>query len=264
VIDGLKALAARAWFALCLAAGRMVRSARYTEVRLEREGGQCFVGKHRRFYAPVLIWLSGPLVWILDGGVRVLPQREWEEYERRMYMSLRGTSIEVRAGGVLVLPRLAGRTLAEMLEDPQLATSTRKRAIEQATVALARFHRHGFTHADAMAENVMVDLDAGAAHWFDFETVHDESRPLRWRRADDVRALVTTCVLRTAPEQRAETVALIADAYADGDVARVLATIFASVWRRSLALHLAQAALPFRSFAEIGMVLRERASRLDT
>ena len=53
--------------------------------------------------------------------------------------------------------------------------------------------------ADAMAENVLVDLDAGVARWFDFETVHEASRPQIWRRADDVRALLATCLLRTAP-----------------------------------------------------------------
>ena len=57
----------------------------------------------------------------------------------------------------------------------------------------------GFTHGDAMAENVMVDLEAGVAHWFDFETIHDSRRPMAWRRADDVRALLVTCLVRTVP-----------------------------------------------------------------
>ena len=64
----------------------------------------------------------------------------------------------------------AGETLATLLEDPELEESVRKRAIELAVVALAEFHHLGFTHGDAMAENVMVDLEAGVAHWFDFET----------------------------------------------------------------------------------------------
>jgi hypothetical protein len=217
------------------------------------------VRKHRRFYAPLLIWMSGPLIRLLDGGVRVLHQRNWEERERRISMSVRGASIDVHAGGVLVLPRLAGRTLAALLEDPELEESTRRTAIEYATVALAGFHRRGFTHADAMAENVMVDLDAGIAHWFDFETIHEAKRPLLWRRADDVRALIATCVLRTVPERRAETVALILDSYADEDVTRLLPTFFASVWRRSLTLHLVQARLSFECFCELRRVLRDAA-----
>jgi hypothetical protein len=226
--------------------------------------------------------MAGPLVRILDTGVRVLPRRDWEERERRIYRSLRGTSIRVDADGVLVLPLLAGHTLATLLEDPELEESVRKSAIERAVVALAEFHRLGFTHGDAMAENVLVDLaprrsspldvargdlealerskgEAGVAHWFDFETIHDSSRPMTWRRADDVRALLVTCLVRTVPEKRAETLEFILDVYADEDVTRVLATSFTSVWRRPLTFHLAQAGLSFQCFREIGRLLRERS-----
>ena len=221
------------------------------------------VRKHRRFYAPLLIWMSDLLVRILDAGVRVLQQREWEERECRIYRSLYGASIRVDAGRVLVLPMLAGHTLATLLDDPDLEESIRKRAMQHAAIALAEFHRLGFTHGDAMAENVLVDLEAGAAHWFDFETIHDASRPLVWRRADDVRALLATCLVRTVPEKRVETLDSILDAYGDENVTRVLATAFNSVWRRPLALHLLQARLSYQCFGEIGRLLREgsRASR---
>ncbi len=214
--------------------------------------------KHRLFYAPLLLWMGGPLVRILDTGVRVLPQRDWEERERRVYRSLRGTSIRVDADGVLVLPHLAGHTLATLLEDPELEESVRKRAIERAVVALAEFHHRGFTHGDAMAENVLVDLEAGVAHWFDFETIHDSSRPLAWRRADDVRALLVTCLVRTSPRKLAETLELVLDVYDDEGVTRLLATSFSSVFRRPLTFHLAQAGLSFQCFREIARLLRER------
>ena len=81
---------------------------------------------------------------------------------------------------------------------------------------------------------------AGVARWFDFETIHEANRPLAWRRADDLRALLVTCLVRTAPEKRVETLEFILDVYADEDVTRVLATSFTSVWRRSLTLHLLQ------------------------
>ncbi len=126
--------------------------------------------KHRLFYAPLLVWLGDPLVRILDAGVRVLPQRAWEERERSIYRSVYDVSIRIDVDGTLVLPCLAGETLATLLEDPALEEPVRKRAIESAVVALAEFHRLGFTHGDAMAENVMVDLNAGVARWFDFET----------------------------------------------------------------------------------------------
>ena len=212
-------------------------------------------------YAPLLVWMGGPLARLLDTGVRVLPQRDWEERERRLYRTLYGASIRIDADGTLVLPCLPGETLATLLEDPALEESARKRAIERAVAALAEFHRLKFTHGDAMAENVLVDfkvLEAGVARWFDFETVHDSSRPMAWRRADDVRALLVTCLLRTVPEKRAETLQLILDVYADEGVTRLLATNFASALRRPLIFHLAQAGLSLRCCREIAGLLRER------
>ena len=254
----VRELAERSYFALCLALGRLLRSARYSKVLIAHQDGKPQVRKRRLFYAPLLVWMGGVLVRILDGGVRVLPQRDWEERERRVYRDLRGASIRIDAGGMLVLPCLAGETLASLLENPELEEPVRKRAIELAVVALAEFHRLGFTHGDAMAENVLVDLEAGAANWFDFETVHDSSRPLAWRRADDVRALLATCLLRTGPRKLAETLELVLDVYGDDGVTRVLATSFTSVFRRPLILHLAQAGLSFQSFREIARLLRQR------
>src|SRR5687767_9277663 len=191
------------------------------------QDGALQVRKHRLFYAPFLVWLSDPLIRILDTGVRVLPQRDWEERERQLYHSLHGSSVRVDDDGTLVLPRIAGETLASLLENPEQNESVRKKAIELAVAALAEFHRLGFTHGDAMAENVLVDLDAGVAHWFDFETVHDSDRPITWRRADDVRALLATCLLRSDAEEIAGTVQLVLDVYADDRVTNRLAASFA-------------------------------------
>ena len=253
----MRELAERAWFLLCLGLGRLLRAGKYSSVRIVSEHGELSARKHRRFYAPLLISAGGLLVKVLDTGVRILSQRDWEERERLMYRTLFGSSIRVDTGGTLVLPYLAGAALATLLEDPALEESARTRAIERAVVALAEFHRQGFTHGDAMAENVMVDLEAGVAHWFDFETVHDAKRPVAWSRADDVRALLATCLLRTAPEQVTETLYLILDAYQDEEVTRLLATSFSYVLRRSLAFHLGQAGLSLQYYREIPRLLRE-------
>ena len=153
-----RTLAERAYFLLCLGLGWLLRSGRYSKARIVYQDGECQVRKYRLFYAPLLVWMGALLVRILDTGVRVLPQREWEDRERGVYQSLRGTSIRIDGPGVLILPCLAGETLAALLEDPELEESVRKRAIERAVVALAEFHHLGFTHGDAMAENVLVDL----------------------------------------------------------------------------------------------------------
>jgi len=254
----MRQLPDRAWFLFCLTLGRLLRSGRYSKVRIVDQNGELQVRKHRVFYAPLLVWMGGPLVGMLDTGVRVLSQRDWEERERLIYRSLRGTSIRIDAGGMLILPRLSGMTLAALLDDPELDESVRKRAIELAVVALAEFHARGFTHGDAMAENVMIDVESGVAHWFDFETIHDPSRPIAWRRADDVRALLATCLLRTVPEKIAKTLHLILDVYSDQEVTRLLATSFTSVLRRPLTFHLGQAGLSFKHFREIARLLRGR------
>ena len=249
----------RLYFVLCLLAGRLLRSARYSTARIMNQREACLVRKHRRFYAPLLISMGEPLIRILDTGVTILSQRDWEERERAIYRSLYDLSIRIDVDGTLLLPCLNGETLATLLDRQNLEECARKWVIERVVIALAHFHRLGFTHGDAMAENVMVD--AGVARWFDFETVHDSRRPVAWRRADDLRALIVTCLVRTAPDKRAETLAFILDVYADEDVVRVLATNFMSVWRRSLTFHLAQAGLSFQSFQEMGRFLRERITQ---
>lgn len=274
--EAVRDLAERAWFLICLAVGRLLRSARYAETRVVRQNDEPQVRKSRAFYAPLLVWLGGPLLGILDTGVRVLPQRDWEERERRVYRRLHDTSIRIDAGGTLVLPFLAGETLARLLEAPELEESLRKRAIERAVAALAELHHLGLTHGDATAGNVLVDPERiegsgrRAACWIDFETVHDARRPLAWRRADDVRALLATCLVRTSPEKIAETLQLIQDVYedlsrrrcqaatADDEVARLLAASFSSVFRRPLAFHLAQAGLSFQRFREIARLTGAR------
>jgi hypothetical protein len=242
--------AARAYFFVCRVLGRLLRSGRYAKARIVDQDGQRQVRKYRLFYAPVLVRIGGLLMRLLDTGVRVLPQREWEDREQEVYRALYGASIATDAG-VLVLPCFRGETLAALLEDPTLEESARRDAIQRAVVALAEFHRRGFTHGDAMAENVLIDPEFGVARWFDFETVHDSSRSLAWRRADDVRALLVTCLVRTDPDTRAETLRLILDVYGDEAVTRVLATSFTSVFRRPLTFHLAQAGLSYQSFQEI-------------
>jgi len=251
----VRALAERAYFSACLTLGRLLRSATYSKTRIVHDGGEVRVRKHRVFYAPMLVWLGGLLVRLLDTGVRILPQSEWEEREREVYGALYGAPIEVE--GALDLPHLAGTTLATLLENSALGNSARTRAIELAVVALADFHAQGFTHGDAMAENVMVDLEAEVARWFDFETIHDPSRPHDWRRADDVRALLATCLVRTSEAKFAETLRLILDVYGDDGVTRLLSPSFTSVLRRPLTFHLGQAGLSFEAFRQIAGLLRE-------
>jgi hypothetical protein len=255
----MRELAERTYFHCCLALGWLLRFGRYSQAKIISQDGEFQVRKRRLFYAPCLVWLGGPLFRILGTGVRVLSQLGWEERERLVYQNLHDSSVRVEADGTLVLPYLAGEALATLLDNPGLEESSRQRAIALAVASLAEFHHLGLTHGDAMAENVLIDLDSGVAHWFDFETLHDVRRPIAWHRADDVRALLMTCLARTAPEKFASTLHLILDRYADEGVSRVLAASFTSIWRRSLPFHLGQARLSWRRYRAIVRLLGARS-----
>ena len=251
-------LVERAYFYISLGLGRVLRAGTYSNVRIIDHNGEREVRKKRSFYAPLLVSLGDSIVDILDTGMRVLPQRGWEERERLIYEQLYGATVRVESDGTVVLPHLAGRTLASLLEDESLGELARTRAVQLSVAALADFHASGFTHGDAMAENVMVDLESGVARWFDFETVHHASRPMNWRRADDLRALLATSLLRVEPESVAETVQLVVDVYADGAVTSLLASSFTTALQRPLAFHLGQAGLSFQEYRDIARLLRAR------
>ena len=105
----MRELAERAYFVLCLALGRLLRSGKYSKARIVYQHGERQVRKYRLFYAPLLVWLGRSLLRILDTGVRVLPQRDWEERERRVHWRLRGTGASPRYFGARSLstsPRL--------------------------------------------------------------------------------------------------------------------------------------------------------------
>jgi hypothetical protein len=259
----MRELVERAYFAVCLTLGRLLRASRYSKTSIVRNDGELEVHKQRRVYAPLLIWMGGLLTTILDTGVKVFPQRAWQERERELYLALYDTSITIDAGGTLFLPCFPGVTLAELLGNTELEASARIKAVESSVVALARLHERGLTHADAMAENVMVDLGSELARWFDFETVHDPTRSSAWCRADDLRALLATCMLRTRRDQIATTLGRIMDTYADKEVTALLVTSFASPWRRPLSFHLGQAPTSFELFREIHRLLAQKSRRLD-
>jgi tRNA A-37 threonylcarbamoyl transferase component Bud32 len=257
----VQSFAERAWYYCSRAIGQMLRVGRYANVRIVREAGQSLVLKRRSFHAPVLVWIGGPLMKALGTGVRVLPQQSWEEREGRMYQRLYELPVRSDDAGTLVLPYLPGETLAAMLEDPAIDSTTRMQAVALAARALRELHAHELTHGDAMAENVLVDLAAGVARWFDFETLHESGRSAEWCRADDLRALIASCLLRTPTEEHAATLHQILDAYSDENIAREVLTSFASVLRLSRIFHLGQAPLPLATFRDAHKLLRERVER---
>lgn len=264
ILRGLsvRRLAERAYFSLSLGLGLLLRASRYSSTRIVSAGADTHARKWRARYAPLLIWLSRPLMWLLDTGVRVLPTREWVHRERLLYHTVYGSAVRADSTGV-VLPLLPGRTLAALLEDPTLGERDKRRGVALAATALLHLHQRGITHGDAMADNVMVDLDAGVARCFDFETIHEPRRPMGWRRADDLRALLLTCARRTEPGALGALVEDILAHYADADVHGCVADGLSSVWRRALAFHLGQAPLPFNEYRSVQRAVRSAVAAMQ-
>jgi serine/threonine protein kinase len=247
-----------AYYESYLLLGKLLRGARYSTTHIVDNNRTLEVHKRRAAYAPLLVALGDPVAELLNAGIVVLSQAEWERRERLLYERLYGMTTRVERDGTLVLPYLPGKTLATLLADSSLGTEARAKAIALSARALADLHAKGFTHADAMAENVMIDLEAGVARWFDFETVHDAGRDETWRRADDVRALIATCLLRTPSADYGVTLDHILDSYRDKTVLPVIAASFSSTTHRVLVFHLGQAPLSYDSFQEIGRLLNQR------
>ena len=201
-------------------------------------------------------------MWLLDTGVSVLPTRDWVRRERFLYHTLYGSAVRADSTGVL-LPLLSGSTLAALLEDPTLGEPDKRRGVTLAATALLQLHQRGITHGDAMADNVMVDLDAGVARWFDFETIHEPRRPMGWRRADDLRALLLTCARRTDPEALGGLVEDILAHYADAEVYGCVVDGLSSVWRRALSFHLGQAALTFNEYRSVQRAVRSVVAAIE-
>ena len=252
-------LAARAYFVLCVALGRLLRSGTYSTTPDRRGGRERQVRKSRvvlRAPPGLAGWAAaqdpryrraGPPAAGLGGAGA--PASTGASAARRFGSRPTGRS-SCRAS--------LERRWRRLLEDPELDESVRKTAIERAVVALAEFHRAGFTHGDAMAENVLVDLEPASP-------TGSTSRRCMIRVARSPGDVPTTCGHCSPrassghrPEKRAETLQLILDVYADEGVTRVLAASFTSVLRRPLTFHLAQAGLSLRCFREIGRLLRER------
>ena len=115
----MRELAERAYFLLCLALGRLLRSGRYRRLgsstrtaSVRCESAACST---RPFWSGWVVRWSGS--WILAAGPSPAGLGGTGAPDLR---SLYDASIRIDADGTLVLPWLAGETLATLLEDPKL------------------------------------------------------------------------------------------------------------------------------------------------
>jgi len=230
------------------ALGLLMRHVKACRTRRQADAGQ-FI-RARTWYAACLIPPGNWYLTWLSTGVSILPTRRWLDWECRMHAEL-SPLLAQRAGRRLVLPRIAGESLADILSSPTPDPLHKDRAVRLAAAALVRTHRHHvlwpdgvtrpFSHGDATARNVLCDVAGGRATWIDFETLHDPRRTVAWRQADDLRALIWSAAESIGSGAYEALCTAILDSVSAAAVLHELARVAAS--GRPNVYHLAQGAL---------------------
>lgn len=232
----------RQWGAAAVA-GLISRLPLNRVARVDR-AGRVFYRKRRRWYAPGVIAagrLAGARFVVLSGAA-------WHQWESAVYRQVYGEAVAVGVGGALEVPARPGAPLAQLLAAAPGAPGALA-ACEAALDALADLHRRTvllpggeavrLTHGDARVANVTYDAASCTAYWFDFETVAPH-RPLAWRQADDLRALIYSAAAIIGPARGACLARRAAAHYAGSPVPAQLRGIIAELRRRPDPLHLAQ------------------------
>jgi hypothetical protein len=236
-------------YSLACIIGRSLAKVRLNRVRLKMENGLELCFKRRRWYARPLIWGGNLYLRWLDSSVRVLPDAAWQMRECNVYTQLYGIDVRLGAHGELIAPAGKGICLDRLLKRNHDAVS--QQALAAAARALKRLHsiqlasgnssRIPLSHGDATIFNVLYDIPTDTAHWFDFETEHDPARSWLWRRADDLRALLTSACSVVEEDAIARTAAALLEAYGDAQISSGVARHLAAGALRPSAYYLAQA-----------------------
>jgi hypothetical protein len=213
--------------------------------------GEAGYTKTRSWHATGLIPPGNWYLRWLSAGVHILPTKHWLDWESQMHAELSGLNVRRAGRRRLLLPRIAGERLAAILSSPVLDLSHKDRAIRLATAALVQAHQHcvlwpdgvsrPFSHGDATARNVLCDVASGRATWIDFETLHDPSRTVAWRQADDLRALIWSAAETTDADAYDVLCAAILNCVSDTEVLSELAHVAGCT--RPNVYHLAQGSL---------------------
>jgi hypothetical protein len=174
--------------------------------------------------------------------MRVLANASWRRYEPLMYGLLLGCDV-VTAGDALLVPRLPGRSLLSLLKEGHPLTDESELGVTLAVVELARLHTRWtphpwdrklqrFSHADATAGNVLVDLERQTAHWIDFETTHEPSLPAPLRHADDLLTLLSSAAAVVETEALLRLCQILLRSYSSRPVIEAMLKLIES-WQKS-------------------------------
>jgi hypothetical protein len=220
-----------------------------TTTRLEIHGVH-YLKKQRRAYAPMLVLLANWYAARLGLMMRMLPGPAWFGYEQLLYDVLHGRHAPASGKRALLLPRLPGRNLLDLLQrDPSLSGEGRM-GLELAASELARLHacrtprplgggRRQFSHADATIRNALVDVERRQAVWIDFETAHTHGLPAQVRHADDLLTLLSTAAAIIQPAELPALCQTVLSNYGSSVVAGAMWDLVQSWDARPLARRLA-------------------------
>ena len=177
--------------------------------------------KHRVWWSRALIVIGNWVFYFRRPSIRVLPTREWLDWEQAIKLSNRSNKPLVtcqrqdRNLRELITEKICGETLADLLRCNETDETRKLRLIGFATQSLLRLHQRRvasdsttnskqnpaterseilLSHADATAQNVMIDLETEIAEWFDFDLQHDLREPAAIRHGDDLRALLFSII----------------------------------------------------------------------
>jgi hypothetical protein len=232
--------------------GRLAAAVRYNRVYRVQRDGTWYCHKQRR-------WLTSPLItagnlWLSrqGAGVQILAFAEWARREEQLFATLYKLRPLIERGAMW-LPVLPGVSLHDWLAAAGQTQSDKMLAVSSACAALAELHQIQLatpngqiglvSHGDATDRNVLFESSTCRATWCDFETQHDEDRPVAWRRADDLRALLCSTAVRCDDSELPPLVQAVVTSYPHAGIVANLHDSLDREIQRPCSYHAAQANL---------------------
>ena len=268
VLEPRSQLGACTAFKLTALVGRGLYRLKLGRVRLVQSAGGTIYIKTRRRHSALLVGVGNAAVSLCHGELRGLRERDWLAWEPVIgaWAWPEGISSRVRVERrSLLCPALPGEPLAAILRSER-SLGARMRAVEIAARELQRLQSsqmrfpdggvRRWSHGDAHAKNVLVDLEQGRALWFDFETVHAARCSPRWRHADDLRALAYSCAATCCSREYADLVRTLARSVECPRLREELLRQSLELQRRARPFHLAQAPLGWAEHQSFGRALQ--------
>lgn len=228
-------------------------------VRLE---GKDFVLKRRTWYSRLIVFICNLITRRRRVPVVILKADEFYAWEMRLSQLLDGEAISAGSRGGILLPRIPGRSAAEILSDSACPMQEKLDMLRQAALSLRELHETyiddtgtTLSHGDATVFNVIYNKETGSAQWFDFEQRHEFSVEQDIRHADDLRAMIFSAAARLERSTWPSMIHAIIDEYAYEPVLKALRTLAADSCLEIDLYHLAQSMVGLNMQRAVKLVL---------